>query len=223
MPHAFDTGETKAQRTRVREAVIARIADLRRTAASPRYLTAIKALPQPYRGEGDVDGLDMLLAAFNGQAPAVGIALGRKTYDEGGLEATAARGEIEVCVYCVSQHQRDLVDGRLAADVNATANLTLDPGIETILEHVEERLAGQELGLSDVGVLRPSREDIVGVFADITIAELRFTLEVDRTINPARGVAQLVTSIEAEHFEESLPDDTVDPLVTTVTNLSPEP
>lgn len=223
MPHMFDTGATKAQRTLVREAVVARLAGLRKSAVPARYLTAIAELPRRFRGEGDAEGLDMLMKAFNGACPAVAVALGRMPLEGAGLEPNELRGELDVSVYAASQHSRDLVAGRLAADVIATASLTADPGVETILEHVAERLLGQGLGVDGVSEPRGTEEDIVATFGDITVGELTFTVKVERKINPSRATVQLVTSIENQLDADAIPDGTVgyDPFVTTVANIDP--
>lgn len=227
MPHAFDTGATVAQRTRVRNAVIAKLAPLLKTANPARYIPAngIKPLPRILDGgskEGDEGDVAMLEAFFNGASPAIGVALGRLPLEPGGMEPTSLRGSLPISVYVGSQHGRDLVAGRLAADVVATANLTADPGLETILEHVLELLAGQDPGVAGVGELRAQLEDpSVAVFADWTIGEVRFSAELERDIKPWRGVAQLVTEVENRLSEDSIPDETagLDPFVTTVATL----
>lgn len=227
MAHTFDTGATVAQRTRIRNAVIARLAPLLRTANPPRYIppAGIKALPRVFEGGVDEGDLKMLEQFLNGASPGIGVALGRMPFDEAGLEPTDLTGELDVVVYVGTQHGRDLVDGRLAADVTASAAVIANPGLETILEHVLELLAGRRLGVPGVAELRARSEDpAVAVFAEMTIGEVRFTARVEREIKPWRGVSTLVTEVENRISEDSIPADTagLDPITTTVATLDPE-
>jgi hypothetical protein len=237
MPHAFDTGATVAQRTRVRNAVIAKLAPLLKTADPQRYLHAVKPLAEMYE-KGGQHGEALLLEALNGAQPAIAVALGRMPFDTGGMDPASLTGDLPIGVYCVSQNQRGTVEGRLAADVVATTDVTADPGVETILEHALELLAGQRLPdptvepdedgvltlLSGVQELRAEFEDL-HVFKDITIGELRFTVQVTREINRGRDVTQVATEVENKVFADSIEDadpesdDDLAPLVTTLTEI----
>lgn len=224
MPHKFDTGLAKPQRTLIREAIIAKLAPLLTTANPARYVAAIKPLPRALRGEGDGDGFAMLKYEVAGKAPCILVAVGRKRYDSS-VNPLEARGELEVAIYLVSSHARGIVSGRLAIDAVATADLTKDPGIEVMLEHVEELLLGQPLGIAGVDMLRPTDEDEVVTFEDFTAWELRFVVAVERVINPNRDETELVTSIEGKHEESGTAavdgDIDIAPLV-TLSNLDPE-
>lgn len=224
MGHAFDTGLDAPQRTKIRLAIAARLADLRKSANPPRYLAAIKSIPRPYKGEGDEKGEFFLGRAFAGQAPAVAIALGRTAYDPQGAEPGELVGELDVVVYVASSHARDLVDGRLAPDVTAANDLTRDPGVEVMLEHVRERLAGQSLGVEGVNELRLVEDDEAATFEDLTVFEQRYRVRVETRINPLRAETRVITSIETKTELDTIPDDEpgLDPLVDTITNLPPE-
>lgn len=225
MGHTFDTGLAKPQRSLVREAVAGRLADLLKAAEPPRYLAAIKYLPKPMRGQSDEDGKAMLIEVLQGQAPAIAIAIGRKQYDRTGPNTLEQVGELELVVYVTSAHGRDIVEGRLSQDVSAERTLTADPGIETILEHVEERLLGQELGIETVSALAGGEEDEVATFKDMTIWSQSYTVTVDRTVNPARGITQLVTSAENRVGLDGVSGDLDAPenaFVTTVSTIDPE-
>jgi hypothetical protein len=225
MPHAYDTGLLVSQRAAIRDALIARLAPLKKTAAVPGYIPAngIKTLPRPLRGQGDEDGLGMLAEVLKHQAPAIVIALGRLSYESGGGEAIEARAELEIAIYIASGHQHALDAGRLYGGALAAASNTNDPGIFTMLEHVRERVLGQSLGIVGVDVPRAVEEDEVFTGDDATIWEQRYTLALDVQINPFRAITQTVTEIEGLHkLKPDIPDGhTHDPLVTTLADLEP--
>lgn len=221
MAQTFDTGAARAQRTLIRNAVITRLAWKHRSVGG--YLTAIKALPGFIEGRGDEAGLAALANSLLGKAPALAVALGRKTYEAADLEAFTQRGELELRVYALSEHSKDLVVGRLAADAISDADDTADPGIETILEHVEEALLGQELGIDGTSELRATDEDELATFDNLSIWVQTYRLQVERRINPNRGATTLITSIEGDHFLDGIPDPgTLSPLVETIAELDPE-
>jgi hypothetical protein len=154
------------------------------------------------------------------------VALGNKRTQSLG-DPLENHGELEVVIYVASAHSRDLVDGRLAGDGISSSNLEADPGIEVALEHVEECVLGQQLGITGVKEMRQTEEDEVATFAEFTVWYQRYTVEVERVIDPNRDETILVTSIEGRHQESGipagLPDGAtdLDPLV-TIANLDPE-
>lgn len=226
MVHAFDTGLAKPQRTLIRAAIEAQLADLLKSARVPGYVRSIKHLPKTMRGHSDDDGRAMLLDALQGQAPAIAIALGRKTYDRIGPNTLEVTAEIEIAVYVVSANERGLVEGRLEQDSTAERTLTSDPGIDTMLEHVEERLVGQELGIDTVSALSAVGEEEVATHKDLTIWAQTYRVMVDRTVNPARNVTQKVTSVENRLGLDGVSGDLSDPaepFVTTVSDIEPDP
>lgn len=223
--HVFDTGLQQPQRTLIRAAIAAQLADLLKSADVPRYLHAIVQLPKPVRGAGDEDGKAMLNHYLQGAAPAVAIALGRKSFDRLGPNALEVLGELEIVLYVASRHERGLVDGRLSQDVTARIAQNVDPGIDTMLEHIEERLLGQELGIETVSALSGGVEDEVMTFDDVTVWSQTYSVVVDRTVNPARGSKITVTSVENRVGLDEVSGDLDDPdnaFVTTRSSLDPE-
>jgi hypothetical protein len=217
-PHVFDTGLHRAQRTTVRQAIADRLAPLLKKNGG--YLRSIKMLPRPIRSEGDDDGLGFLGAALQGQAPSIAIALGRKTYEQTDAgEANLASGVIDFAIYVIGGHSRGHVEGRLEADVTAAADRTADPGIDVILEHVEEYLLGQELGIKGTLEMRAVEEDEVLSADDYTVWEQRYTVKVERKINPRRASTQIATSLEGRHRLAEIP--LVHPMSPTVTTVEP--
>jgi hypothetical protein len=216
--HKFDTGLFRAQRTVIRESLCARLSPLLK--ANGGYLASIVELARPLRGEGDEDGLALLARAVNGRAPCLVVALGKKNYDGTDTESLLVAGELDIAIYAVTAHARDHVAGRLAADVVSDSNRAADPGIETMLEHVEELLLGQELGIKGVLEVRFNDEDEVATFDDYTVWEQRATIKVQRDINPRRNSTAFVTSIEGRHRLAEIPQvHPMSPTVQTVAEL----
>jgi hypothetical protein len=142
MAHAYDTGLAKPQRTLIREAVMARLALLKKPTL---YLQAVVALPLKIQGRSDEEGISSLFEALNGAAPAVAVVLGRGDVAAAGQSAAHTRKTIELVVYVASNNSRGLVDGRLAGDPASAASNTADPGIETMAEHVSSCSSGSTL------------------------------------------------------------------------------
>lgn len=191
----YDTGLPTSQRSVIRTTVMAKLAPLLKT--NGLYLRAIVPLALPLHGGHDEQGMALLNAALAGQAPAILVALGKKTYESAGSLEIDGRGILEVAIYVCSANPRNTVDGRLANDVVAATDNTADPGIETMLEHVEQLLDGQDLGIDSVYEMLAETEDQVWTGDDYTIWEQVYKIKVDRAINPNRNIAQLVTSIAA--------------------------
>ncbi|MBA2718929.1 MAG: hypothetical protein H0U52_06780 [Chloroflexi bacterium] len=222
--HVYDTGLGKAQRTLVREAVITALSPLLlQPDGSGRYVRAITTIPRPLRGEGDDNGITMLAKALSGRSPSIAIALGRKTFESADMESVLSRGEIVVSIYACSSNQRSLTDGRLAIDVPGAGSIHADPGIETMLEHIEEQLLGQVLALDGTCEMRAVEEDEVFTADDATVWEQTYSVKVERQINPNRGSTALITSIKGNNnLDSTVGVAGVDPLVTTVAELVPE-
>jgi hypothetical protein len=196
MAHAYDTGLAKPQRTLIREAVMARLALLKKPTL---YLQAVAALPIKIQGRSDEEGMGFLQLALNGASPAVVVVLGRGDIAAAGQNAAHARKTIELVVYVVSSNVRGVVDGRLAGDAAAATSDSADPGIETMVEHVEQMLLGYDLGIDGVDEIRPVSEDELATGQDVTIWEVVFSIRVDRSINHDRHLTQLLLEIETRN------------------------
>jgi hypothetical protein len=196
MAHAYDTGLAMPQRTLVREAVMARLAALKKPF---RYLQAVAAMPLKIQGRSDEEGMGFLFHALSGAAPALAVVLGRGDFAAAGQNAAHARKTLELVVYVVSTNVRGVVDGRLAGDAAAAASDTADPGIETIVEHVEQLLLGRDLGIDGVEEIRPVSEDELATGQDVTVWEVVFSIRVDRSINHDRAITQLLLEVETRN------------------------
>ncbi len=213
--NTFDTQLTKAQRSLVREAVIAKLAPLR--IANGKYIAAIGALPRPLRGEDDDAGWAMITMATGGASPAILVALGNAKYEPFDTEALEVVSVLEIAIYIVTANKRGLVDGRLASDVVATASALADPGVETALEHIQELLLGQDLGINTVYELHLETESEVSTGVDDSAWEQRYSVRMQRAINPDRLITELMTEIESGNEL----DDVTPALITTITPIAP--
>lgn len=219
MSLTFDTGLSRSTRELIVGALAAKLDGLRRPT---KYLVRIASLSRVAGGKADEDFLIDLAKAVNGQVPCVAIATGRATAEGDGLEAIQLAEEIEIGIYVVSANQRGVVDGRLFVDVTAATDDARDPGVFAMLQHVAERIAGADLGVPGVDVPRKVDEDEIWSGDDVTIWGQVYRVRVEASVNPNRDGTELMTSIEAQHEGDGIPDaSSLDPFVTTITTLDP--
>lgn len=209
MPQAYDTGLAVSQRSALRAAAIAKLSPLLK--ANGLYVRTIQPFPALLQGVNDEDGLGRMKAVLNGQVPAILVALGdRKRADEG-MNFLVGQAVIDLAIYVVSGNARDMVAGRLANDVTSTADITADPGIETMLEHVEQLLEGQDLGVDSIYEPLQASESNASTFEDFTVWEQLYKVKVDRDINPNRGILAIAQSIQASHELDGASSGVPDP------------
>jgi hypothetical protein len=214
VPHTFDTGLDKPQRELVRDAVLERLEPLKEL-----YLRTLKGIA----GTFDRTDVDWFRKTIQGQTPAVLVALGRKAFAPVGITGRhdGYLATLELHVYVLTDHMRAEL-ARVAGDEPSRTDLTKDPGIETILEHVEELLDGFD-GYEDesntVHPLIPADEDEVWHGDDFTIWRLRFTAKVERTLKRNKGVTQLIELIRTSHNVDGA--DGQNPVVVTDTEPPP--
>ncbi len=219
MSLAFDTGLTRSVREVLVGAVATALAELKRPT---KYLMAIVSLPHTARGGDDEAFLGDIARVALSRVPCVAVATGAAKPETDSGDGLELADTIELGVYVVSGNQIGVVDGRLFVSEAAEADDTKDPGVFAMLEHVTERLQSLEvtLGTSGVSVLRKTGEDEIATFDDATIWELKFDVEVKRSINPDRDATPLMTEIQADHKGTGIPDATsLDPMITTITEL----
>lgn len=219
MAHAFDTGLLIPQRQAIRDAVLARLDVLVKKPVGGLYVRALKTIPGELSG-GSESGLVEIAHHTQGELPAVLIALGGKTPTRIGGDGLELEVTYKLHVYVASSHQKDDVVGRLYSDSIAAGDLRADPGLFTMLEHVEELLVGQELGLDGIGALVQTDEDELALFADLSVWHQEYEVPATKTINPQRGITQLLLSIQADHNLDT-PTEVVEPILTTITTLDP--
>lgn len=195
MAHSFDTGLSRAQRTLVRSGAVTLLAGLKLPGG---YLRAVIPWGGVVRGFTDDMGIDLLWEALRGRAPAIAIALGDKAMSQAGMGGFNLVGELELLAYVLSMHPRDTELGRHEPDATSLASNTADPGLDTILEHVEELLIGQRAGASaTIKQIRYTREDELRTEGGYTLWVQRYTVTVGRTINPNRGISEILRELRA--------------------------
>lgn len=197
MPHAFDTGLARPQRTLIRDGAVTLLSGLLR--ANGGYLQAVVPWGGVVRSYQDDVGIEQLYEALQGRAPAVAIALGDRASSPAGMGGFNFTGDVELLAYHFSNHPRDLELGRLAPDVVALADVTADPGLDVQLEHVEELLVGQRCGASaTIKSIVPVREEELRTENGLTLWLQRYSVTVARKINANRGVTQLLEELHSK-------------------------
>lgn len=219
--HDFDTGATKAGRTLLRDAIVARLGQL--TTASGLYLVAIVPLPAQFR---DDDGAfeHMLINIIAGRSPVVAVSLGDGKLSSGGAGYSDEWYEdLEVYAYCLSSLSAGTLL-RLTGDASSLAALSKDPGVEIAAEHVRERLAGWRPTAAGLLAkeLRPTGFEPDFYFGeDYTIARLTFTVQMRADVNRLRGFTQLLEGVDATHGEDDADAGAERPTLTTGTDIDP--
>ena len=224
MSLTFDTGLTRSTRELIVGALAAALADLRRPPNGARYLAGIVSLPEMASGKESEESpfLSDFAGAAGGRVPCIGIATGDAKSEAESEDALELRDTIEIGIYVMSGNQRGLVDGRLFVDVGAAADDTKDPGVFAILQHVAERIQGADLGIPGVGVPFKTGEALIMTFSNGTLWGQTYQLAVHFEINPNRNATTVMTSIEAKHRGDGIPDATsLDPLIDSITTLDP--
>jgi hypothetical protein len=211
MPHVYDTGQLLPQRTAIRNAVIQRLQLLARPTL---YARAISALAVQLDAGDEIPA--EVVRTLQGNNPAILVALGPGEALAAGMGGNRTRIELELSVYVVTSHGRDLVVGRLAGDVRS-ADVTQDPGADTMVEHVEELLTGWDPGIPGVEEIRLQRESELSTTLDLTIWEVEFSVRVDRTAGRHPALTTLLASIAAVHNAAGAGD--ANPVIETVTDV----
>lgn len=197
MAHQFDTGLQRAQRTTIRNGAVTLLSGLLRSNGG--YLQAVIPWGGLVRGYTDQVGIDMLMVALNGRAPGIAVGLGDRTIKPGGVGGFAFKASVQLVVYFYSSHARDITDGRMAIDVAALAADTADPGLELIMEQIEELLVGQYPGTnSTVKQVVPYLEEELRTEPNETLWAQHYSVVVDRVINPYRTLTQLLTDFRTK-------------------------
>ncbi len=218
MAHAFDSGLATAQRTAVRAAIAAAIVELRKASLpgpGALYLEAVVELAAPISFTSD-ETEGHFLKTLAGRSPVVAIALGDRAFVSRGTDNEEWTGDLDVHVYCCSNAARGLVE-RMAGDVVSAADNSKDPGVETIAEHVFERLAGAPLRAHVAGTLRPVLERVAYLGDDYTVIEQRYAALVQSDINPRRALTLIADSIDTTHEDVDAPTET--PVARTLSDL----
>lgn len=221
MAHAFDTSLARPQRTLIRNGVVSLLGGLLRSNGG--YLAAVLTWGGVVRGYTDVDGVDEIKKRLNGRAPAIVVACGDRKNSPAGMGGRSWKSDLQVSLYHYSNHQSSMTEGRTSTDPAALASDVKDPGLDVMLEHAEELVAGQFVGgplvVNAVGE-RSTRsitikrmlltdEDELLTDATHTLWVQRYSVEIDRTINKYRDVVQLLEEIRTIVRPSAIADATV--------------
>ena len=210
MPHRFDSGLSVSLRRSVRQSVVDALQPLRKVCGG--YLSGeVLELPAPLRfGTADDElALNDLLA---GASPAVGVALGRSSFRR--VDPTGDRwaSSLTVAVYVMVRHARSVMSG-LAGDVMGS-DVTKDPGVEVVLEHVLERVAGLESAVPQIGRMILDSEEPAYYGVDWQVWEQLYRVEVDYQINRGRDIVGRARSVLIDHEHEGSPAEPAQALTT---------
>ncbi len=226
MGHRFDSGLAVPQRAAIRQAIMDGLEELRRPTlpgGGTLYLEGIFELAVPVRFTQDADE-EHFRVTLAGRSPAVAVALGDRSFSSKGTDDDEWGGTLEVHVYTVSRNARGVMP-RVAGDATSEASLAADPGIETITEHIFERLSGAVMRGARAAELRPVREGFVLFAEDAIVFEQVFEVDALTEVNKNRDLIVRLTSIDTSHTDASAPlppggdDPTTGPPPRTVTEI----
>jgi hypothetical protein len=209
MAHAFDTALERPQRRLIREAIVAQLADMLVPtlpgSSGDKYVAAIVELGAPVTDWEDGDLVDHFRDQVGARSPAIAVALGKRDFDRVNTDARRWAGELDVFVYLMSTSQRGHLP-RAAGDVVSDADDTADPGLEVMMEHVFERLAGMPMDELKTRSLEAVSEDFVFVGDEFTVVEQRYEVTTQVSVNPARKKTIKVEVIETTHTDVAAGD-----------------
>lgn len=207
MAHSFDSGLPVPQRRRIREDIVTELRRDLELATLPGstgelYIAAIVELAAPFQpGDGDLE--EHLKESIAGRSPVIAVALGARAFASSSTDHRHWRGELQVHVFVCSSHSRGLLERLRGGDTPAVASNAADPGLETAMEHVFERLAGFTPSEgSHAGELRPTREDFSYVGDDFTVVEMVFECDVLTDVNPHRALTQVADEVFHTHSDD---------------------
>jgi len=219
MSHDFDSGLHVPQRRKIRESIVAQLREDLDFASSPQsqgaqYMRAIVELAVPLQvGDGDVE--DLFRETLAGRTPAIAVALGARNFSSTGTDNREWEGVLTIHVYVVSSRAGGHMQRIRGADFASDNDATVDPGLETAMEHVFERLSGFTPPGCHCAELRPRSEDFAYIADDFSIVDMTFETDVYTDINPTRRKSRLVESIQS-----TIKDSTAEPVaVLSLTTL----
>jgi hypothetical protein len=105
--------------------------------------------------------IDLLWEELGGRTPAIAVAVLDEDFESAGAH-DRSRGTLDVELYFVSSHRRELTEGRTVMDAGAAASNARDPGFDAALELAWQFLFAADLGLgTQVQPLKLRREHLV--------------------------------------------------------------
>lgn len=195
MAHAFDTGQSAPQRTRLEQGVVSLLSGLKRSAGG--YLVEVMPFPFTMETAGDEDEVRQFVMALS-RAPSIAIHVGERVDEPGGIGGFSFRGEFDLHVYLSSNNMRSNQVGRMEIDTAGLASNQADPGLHIVMEHVRELVIGRYATTpvgADIKQARPFRERAIVTLQQITIWEQLYKVSVMTRIDEFRTVTQLLTEL----------------------------
>lgn len=155
-------------RTRIAADLIARLSVL--SIEQGGYVRAIEQVPIALE-KVDQEPFQHAMHAVVGRSPAILLALDDYgNFEAHGTSQTNWRSQLDVHIYAISTHRRDLLEGREDSDGGASR------GLRALTEHIGRLLSGYEPDIEYIEPLMPLR--LQGLWADaaMTVWEWRFRL-----------------------------------------------
>lgn len=209
MSHTFDSGLTDAMRTLLANKIVEKLTPLLAPGlggAADGFIEVLAIIPFGIDSKHDVHELDLLWEMVGNRSPAVAIFPGTlRPRHHGGIGNS--HGDLNVELYFVSTHRRNLVEGRLTMDAIATADDTADPGIFATVELVWARLQDLQLGLgTKFGPLVIETEGQLSTDMERTIWKQEWRVQQQRDANMYRGLSQKFLEARTS-LRQSAPSD----------------
>lgn len=200
MSRTFDTGLTSPQRTLLVNAIISKLQPMKLQSlggTDPKgFLEQIVPISWRVREQDDWT-IDLLWQRLNGRTPSIAVAALDLHCEQAGGPARGV-GELEVQLYFLWNHPRDLTEGRMTSDAIAAADDTADPGMYAALELAWMYLFDVDLGVKSVHELKLRHEAEVITNEKGTIWRQEWRVLVGRDANLYRGITQKFTNAVTE-------------------------
>lgn len=217
MGQVFDHGLAKPLRTLVRDGVVAALHPLLLSEGTG-YLEAVEPFGSVVRTD-DPATVGLVHELLQGRAPAVLVALASKTTEEYGNQGRRWMGLLTVQVIVYSSHARS-IEARLAGDVVSEARSQADPGIDVMLEHLEELLFDNNLGIgAKAHTLFPVGEEELGTEAGHTIWMQTYQIRINRDVLDSRTALKRIADFMTVWRAAATPTDTPHQLGAELTTL----
>lgn len=211
MAHAFDTGDTQPQRTRIRQGVVSLLSGLKRPTGYLMEVSPTKLVVRSYRDEIGVAQLASLVNRW----PSIAVAVGDRQSNAKAIGGYQEQGQLDLLLYIASNNARPGVAGRQEIDSAGLASDIADPGLDIILDHVKELLIGQYVdAVGDIKQLKPDREEQLYTESSAEVWLQSYIITTMVQISEFRTVTQLLESIRfraaINPAEVQLPDPKID-------------
>lgn len=195
-------------RAQAEDAVIAALADLRKSAGG--YLQAL----EPYQGtlEPGSDDADVA-ATLLGRRPAILVTTGDGEYKNASVSRRIADHQFDIVLLVISGNLRSRV-ARARGD-----GFAADPGIYEIIEQVRDRLMGVEFGVDGLGFAVPSSERFVLRTPDLTVCALSYAISADAQAREPIADDYVAIRVEVNDDDEHA----ADPIVQATKDLETTP